>query len=129
MPSAKRVPMASELFPEPDTPATATTHHSGMSTSRSRRLLCRTPRASMAEGSRAKRSAAALPGVELAMRVMLCAGPGPAPARAVREGEMSSVTADWLERLRPGLPGYADVALDNIGREYPAHISSMMTKP
>ena len=35
---------------------------------------------------------------------------------------MSSLTAGWLDRLRPELAGYADVALDNIGREFPAHI-------
>jgi hypothetical protein len=42
---------------------------------------------------------------------------------------MSSLAADWLDRLRPDLAGYASVALDNIGREFPAHISSMMTAP
>jgi hypothetical protein len=50
----------------------------------------------------------------------------------MREGtevEMSNLAAGWLDRLRPELAGYAGVALDNIGREFPAHISSMMTKP
>jgi hypothetical protein len=42
---------------------------------------------------------------------------------------MSDRAAGWLDRLRPELAGYAGVALDNIGREFPAHISSMMTKP
>jgi hypothetical protein len=42
---------------------------------------------------------------------------------------MSSLAAGWLDRLRPELAGYAGVALDNIGREFPAHITSMMTKP
>jgi hypothetical protein len=42
---------------------------------------------------------------------------------------MSSLAAGWLDRLRPELASYAGVALDNIGREFPAHISSMMTKP
>src|ERR1700722_2316564 len=128
MPSANRVPMASELLPEPDTPATATTHHSGMSTSRSRRLLCRTPRASMAVGSRARRSASAVPVVEQPMRVMLCAGPGPTSSWST-EVEMSSRAVGWLDRLRPELDGYARVALDNIGREYPAHVIHLMNEP
>src|ERR1700678_394186 len=42
---------------------------------------------------------------------------------------MSRRAAGWLDRLRPELAGYAGVALDNIGREFPAHISSMMNKP
>jgi Protein of unknown function (DUF2891) len=42
---------------------------------------------------------------------------------------MSDLAAAWLDRLRPELGGYADVALENIGREFPAHISSMMTAP
>jgi hypothetical protein len=42
---------------------------------------------------------------------------------------MSSLAEGWLDRLRPELARYAGVALDNIGREFPAHISSMMTKP
>src|ERR1700749_5059512 len=40
MPSAYKVPMASDVLPEPDTPTTATVRHSGTSTSTSRRLLC-----------------------------------------------------------------------------------------
>src|SRR5580693_6360318 len=59
--------MASELLPEPDTPATATTRQSGISTSRSRRLLCRTPRASMTSGSRVVRAPSVWPGVERTM--------------------------------------------------------------
>jgi len=50
MPSAYRVPMASDVLPEPDTPTTATTRHSGTSTSMSRRLLCRAPRTLMHAG-------------------------------------------------------------------------------
>ena len=42
---------------------------------------------------------------------------------------MRSLAAGWLDRLRPELAGYAGVAIDNIGREFPAHISSMMTRP
>jgi len=42
---------------------------------------------------------------------------------------MSDLAAGWLDRLRPELAGYAGVAMDNIGREFPAHVSSMMTKP
>ncbi len=41
----------------------------------------------------------------------------------------SSLAAAWLDRLRPELAGYARVALNNIDREFPAHISSMMTGP
>jgi Protein of unknown function (DUF2891) len=42
---------------------------------------------------------------------------------------MSAHAAGWLERLRPELAGYARVALDNIGREFPAYISATMTAP
>src|SRR5262249_54035165 len=50
MPSAYNVPMASDVLPDPDTPATATVRHSGTSTSISRRLLCRAPRTPMTAG-------------------------------------------------------------------------------
>src|ERR1700721_1357606 len=50
MPSAYSVPMASDVLPDPDTPTTATSRHSGTSTSTSRRLLCRAPRTSMTAG-------------------------------------------------------------------------------
>ncbi|HEY0937440.1 MAG TPA: DUF2891 domain-containing protein [Trebonia sp.] len=40
-----------------------------------------------------------------------------------------NLTADWLDRLRPELAGYARVALDNVNREFPAHLSSTMTAP
>jgi hypothetical protein len=42
---------------------------------------------------------------------------------------MSSLAAGWLDRLRPELTGYASVAIDNIGREFPAHVIHMMNKP
>ena len=42
---------------------------------------------------------------------------------------MSTLAAAWLDRLRPELAGYARVALDNIGREYPAHIIHLMNEP
>lgn len=42
---------------------------------------------------------------------------------------MSDLAAGWLDRLRSELTGYAGVALENISREFPAHISSMMTAP
>jgi len=42
---------------------------------------------------------------------------------------MSGLAAYWLDRLRPELAGYASVALENIGREFPAHISSTMNAP
>ena len=42
---------------------------------------------------------------------------------------MSDLAAGWLERLRPGLTGYARVALENTGREFPAYISSTMNAP
>jgi hypothetical protein len=51
MPSAYKVPMASDVLPEPDTPTTATVRHNGTSTSTSRRLLCLAPRTLMAPGS------------------------------------------------------------------------------
>src|SRR5690242_3168 len=50
MPSAYRVPMASDVLPDPDTPTTATVRHSGTSTSMSLRLFCRAPRTSMTAG-------------------------------------------------------------------------------
>jgi hypothetical protein len=37
--------------------------------------------------------------------------------------------AGWLGRLRPELAGYARAALDNIGQEFPAYISTTMTAP
>jgi len=51
MPSAYSVPMASDVLPDPDTPATATVRHSGTSTSMSCRLLCRAPCTPMTLGS------------------------------------------------------------------------------
>jgi hypothetical protein len=42
---------------------------------------------------------------------------------------MSELAAGWLDRLRPELAGYARVALDNIAREFPSHVTSMMTAP
>ena len=42
---------------------------------------------------------------------------------------MSSLAAGWLDRLRPELAGYASVALENINREFPAHVIHMMNKP
>src|SRR5580693_10000005 len=50
MPSAYRVPMASDVLPDPDTPTTATVRHSGTSTSMSCRLLCLAPRTPMTVG-------------------------------------------------------------------------------
>jgi hypothetical protein len=41
----------------------------------------------------------------------------------------SALATGWLERLRPELAGYARAALDNIGREFPSHISAAMTVP
>jgi hypothetical protein len=41
----------------------------------------------------------------------------------------TSLAGQWLDRLRPEFGGYAAVALDNIGREFPAFISSTMTAP
>ena len=37
--------------------------------------------------------------------------------------------AQWLGRLRPELDGYARLALDNIGREFPCHVAELMTGP
>ena len=39
------------------------------------------------------------------------------------------LAAGWLDRLRPELAGYARAALDNIGQEFPAYISTTMTAP
>jgi hypothetical protein len=40
-----------------------------------------------------------------------------------------TLAADWLDRLRPSVADYAAVALDNIGREFPAFVTSTMTAP
>jgi hypothetical protein len=40
-----------------------------------------------------------------------------------------SLARDWLDRLRPEFGGYATVALENIGKEFPAYISTTMTAP
>src|SRR6266487_1311454 len=50
MPSAYKVPMASDVLPDQDTPTTATVRHNGTSTSMSCRLLCRAPRTPMTVG-------------------------------------------------------------------------------
>lgn len=42
---------------------------------------------------------------------------------------MSDLADGWLDRLRPELAGYAGIALENIGREFPAYVSSTMTAP
>src|SRR5580692_11180454 len=60
---------------------------------------------------------------------MRCAGQGPTSSRLTTEVEMSSLATGWLDRLRPELAGYARVALDNIGLEYPAHIIHLMNGP
>jgi Protein of unknown function (DUF2891) len=39
------------------------------------------------------------------------------------------LAAEWLGRLRPELDGYARLALDNIGREFPSHVAALMTGP
>jgi hypothetical protein len=36
---------------------------------------------------------------------------------------------EWLERLRPELSGYAELALDNIGREFPSYVTMLLTGP
>jgi hypothetical protein len=40
-----------------------------------------------------------------------------------------SLAQDWLDRLRPEFGGYVTVALENIGKEFPACISTTMTAP
>jgi hypothetical protein len=42
---------------------------------------------------------------------------------------MSGLAGGWLDRLRPELAGYAGVALENIEREFPAFVTSVMTIP
>ena len=39
------------------------------------------------------------------------------------------LSRQWFDTLRPRFAQYAEVALDNIGREFPSHISSMMREP
>ena len=40
-----------------------------------------------------------------------------------------ALTDDFLGRLRPGLDGYARLALDNIGREFPSYVTVLLTGP
>jgi hypothetical protein len=42
---------------------------------------------------------------------------------------VADLAAEWLGRLRPELDGYARLALDNIGREFPCHVAELMTGP
>ena len=37
------------------------------------------------------------------------------------------LATEWLDRLRPELSGYARQALDNIGREFPSHVTVLLT--
>jgi Protein of unknown function (DUF2891) len=41
----------------------------------------------------------------------------------------AALAEEWLERLRPELGGYARQALDNIGREFPAYVTVLLTGP
>jgi hypothetical protein len=40
-----------------------------------------------------------------------------------------ALTDDFLGRLRPDLDGYARLALDNIGREFPSYVTVLLTGP
>ena len=40
-----------------------------------------------------------------------------------------NLAAEWLDRLRPELDGYARLALENITREFPTLVSALMTGP
>jgi Protein of unknown function (DUF2891) len=44
-------------------------------------------------------------------------------------GSAAGLAADWLARLRDQAAGYARVAIENIGREFPAHLVHLMTSP
>jgi hypothetical protein len=39
------------------------------------------------------------------------------------------LAAQWLDRLRPELNGYARLALENVTREFPSQVSALMTGP
>jgi hypothetical protein len=41
----------------------------------------------------------------------------------------SELADEWLNRLRPELGGYARLAMENIAREFPSHMFSVMTAP
>ena len=41
----------------------------------------------------------------------------------------ADLAAEWRDRLRADADGYARLALDNIGREFPALVSALMTAP
>jgi hypothetical protein len=40
-----------------------------------------------------------------------------------------TLAQEWLDRLRPAVGGYAAQALDNIGREFPSHVTVLLTGP
>ena len=40
-----------------------------------------------------------------------------------------TLVAEWLGRLRPEAGGYAGLALDNIGREFPSYVTALLTGP
>jgi DUF2891 family protein len=44
-------------------------------------------------------------------------------------GPSARLAADWQQLLRERAAGYARVAIDNIGREFPSHIVHLMTEP
>jgi Protein of unknown function (DUF2891) len=44
-------------------------------------------------------------------------------------GHQSPLADQWRDELRPRFAQYAEVALENIAREFPSHISSMMREP
>ena len=49
------------------------------------------------------------------------------PSADQPEDLAEDLAAQWLGRLRPELDGYARLALDNIGREFPCHVAELMT--
>lgn len=42
---------------------------------------------------------------------------------------MTALTGQWQAELRPSFAQYATVAVDNIYKEFPSHVSSLMTGP
>src|SRR5690348_12844157 len=86
--------MASDVFPDPDTPTTAAVRHSGTSTSIFRRLLCRAPRTPMTVG-RAPGTEISLAGIAGALWSGVDGSAGPAvEAQGLHDGERGGPGVD-----------------------------------
>ncbi len=115
MPSAYKVPMASDVLPDPDTPTTATVRHSGTSTSMSRRLLCLAPRTLMAAGSvpGADRSGIVMATTQAGLRDLARDRRSPVPGASGRAGSAVRGSQGWTGPLGP-LSRRSDCMMANV---------------